>query len=98
MIKSFLYGSAETKKEVQDLEKSFSTQLMRGKYVHEIVTHRVMPGKATEYVDLVAEIYPKIAADEANQVHLVGSWRTLIGDMDTYSKYLLQLVVLIVTD
>ena len=53
LFKSFLYGSPKTKQEVQDLEQSFSKQLMRGKYVHEIVTHKVIPGKALDYLDLV---------------------------------------------
>lgn len=53
LFKSFLYGSAKTKQEVKDLEQSFSKQLMRGKYVHEIVTHKVLPGKSLEYLDLV---------------------------------------------
>lgn len=34
-----------------------------------------------------SEIYPKIAADKGNQVNLVGSWRTLVGDLDTYSEF-----------
>lgn len=25
-----------------------------------------------------------IAQNEINEVHLVGSWRTVVGDMDTY--------------
>lgn len=53
LFKSFLYGSPKTKKESEELEQSFSTQLMRGKYVHEIVTHKVIPEKALEYLDLV---------------------------------------------
>lgn len=80
-----MYGSPQTKQEVKEqLETSFSRALMRGKYVHEIVTHRVVPGKAPEYLELISEMYPKIAADPANEVRLVGSWRTMIGDMDTY--------------
>lgn len=84
LIKSFLYGSPKTKLEVEQLEQSYSTTLMRGKYVHEVVTHKVIPDKALEYLDLVSEMYPMIAGDKNNEVHLVGSWRTLIGDMDTY--------------
>jgi hypothetical protein len=32
-----------------------------------------------------------IAEDKSNEVHLVGSWRTLIGDMDTYGMNLEKL-------
>lgn len=53
LVKSFLYGSPQTKQEAKDVETSFSKTLMRGKYVHEIVTHKVFPGKALEYVDLM---------------------------------------------
>lgn len=53
LIKSFLYGSPQTKQEAKDLETSFSKTLMRGKYVHEIVTHKVNPGNALEYYDLM---------------------------------------------
>lgn len=85
LFKSFLYGSSTTKAETSSFEESFSKKLMRGKYVHEIVTHKVIPGKALEYLDLVTNLYPKIASNDKFQVHLVGSWRTLIGDMDTYT-------------
>lgn len=84
LIKSFLYGSPKMKQEQIEMEKSFSTQLMRGKYVHELVTHRVLPSKAVEYLDLVTNVYPKMAEDTRNDVHLVGSWRLVVGDMDTY--------------
>jgi hypothetical protein len=84
LIKSFLYGSAKIKKEHKEMEQSFSKVLMRGKYVHELVTHKVIPSKACDYVDLVSDVYPKLAADPRNDVHLVGSWRTVIGDTDTY--------------
>ncbi|ANB13830.1 hypothetical protein AWJ20_4777 [Sugiyamaella lignohabitans] len=58
---------------------------MRGKYVHEIVSHKVIPARAYDYVQLVSKIYPAIAQDPKNGVHLVGSWRTVIGDQDTYT-------------
>lgn len=88
LIKSFLYGSQQIKDEQAEMEQSFSKMLMRGKYVHEIVTHKVKPSKAAEYLDVVTEMYPKIASDPANKVHLVGSWRTVVGDMDTYSMFI----------
>lgn len=66
------------------LEASFSQVLARGKYVHSIVFHRVKPDKVDEYVDLVGNWYPTIANRPENKVHLVGSWRTEIGDCDTF--------------
>ncbi|KAK9477904.1 hypothetical protein V1514DRAFT_343382 [Lipomyces japonicus] len=84
LIKAFLFGSEESKKDQENLEKSYSTQLMRGKYVHEIAFHQVKPEFSPEYVRLISETYPKIASDPLNHVHLVGSWRTVVGDLDTF--------------
>jgi hypothetical protein len=84
LIKSFLYGSNKTQQEQREMEQSFSKVLMRGKYVHEMVVHKVHPHKATDYLDVVSEMYPRLANADENQVHLVGSWRQVVGDMDTY--------------
>ncbi|KAK9455097.1 hypothetical protein V1511DRAFT_499446, partial [Dipodascopsis uninucleata] len=84
LIKSFLYGSEESRKDQEKLERSYSTQLMRGKYVHEIAFHKVKPECGPEYVDLISDVYPQIAADPLNKCHLVGSWRTVVGDIDTF--------------
>ncbi|KAK9475184.1 uncharacterized protein V1510DRAFT_167035 [Dipodascopsis tothii] len=90
LIKSILYGSDQSKKEQAAAERSYSNQLSRGKYVHEMVVHKVRPDRAPDYVDLVSQVYPRIAAtgpldDSSHKVHLVGSWRTVIGDdLDTY--------------
>lgn len=69
----------------QEIEKSFSEVLARGKYVHSIVFHEVKPDKVDEYVKLVGSWYPKVAGMPENKVHLVGSWRTEVGDCDTFS-------------
>ena len=71
----------------QDIEKSFSQVLARGKYVHSIVFHAVKPDKVDEYVELVGNWYPKMAGIEGNHVHLVGSWRTEVGDCDTFGQF-----------
>ncbi|KAK9495950.1 NIPSNAP-domain-containing protein [Lipomyces doorenjongii] len=84
LIKSFLFGTEESRKEQEVLERSYSTQLMRGKYVHEIAFHQVKPECSPKYVNLISEIYPQIAADPLNKVHLVGSWRCVVGDLDTF--------------
>ena len=67
-----------------EIEKSFSQVLARGKYVHSIVMHSVKPDKVDEYVDLVGDWYPKVASTPEHHVHLVGSWRTEVGDCDTF--------------
>src|SRR5215471_5252423 len=83
-LSSLIYGTKEGQQLDKDIERSFSEVLARGKYVHSIVFHAVKPDKVDEYVDLVGEWYPKMAGTEGNRVNLVGSWRTQVGDNDTF--------------
>jgi hypothetical protein len=87
-ISSLIYGTREGEQHDKDIERSFSEVLARGKYVHSIVFHEVQPDKVDEYVQLVGEWYPKMAATEVNKVNLVGSWRTQVGDNDTFGELL----------
>lgn len=84
-LSSLIYGTKEGQELDKDIEKSFSQVLARGKYVHSIVFHTVKPDKVDEYVDLVGQWYPRMAGMEENKVNLVGSWRTQVGDNDTFS-------------
>ncbi|KAK2736187.1 hypothetical protein FQN57_000861 [Myotisia sp. PD_48] len=83
-LSSLIYGTKEGQQLDKDIERSFSEVLARGKYVHSVVFHKVKPDKVDEYVDLVGEWYPKMAGMESNRVNLVGSWRTQVGDNDTF--------------
>jgi hypothetical protein len=85
-LSSLIYGTKEGREMDKEIEQSFSQVLARGKYVHSIVFHHVKPEKVDEYVDLVGGWYPKMAALPENKVHLVGSWRTEVGDCDTFGK------------
>ena len=85
-IASLIYGTKEGQQLDQEIERSFSQVLARGKYVHSIVFHDVRPDKADEYVELVGGWYPKVARNPDNHVNLVGSWRTEVGDCDTFGK------------
>lgn len=87
-LSSLIYGTKEGQQMDQEIEKSFSQVLARGKYVHSIVLHQVKPDKVDEYVKLVGDWYPRMAGIEEHHVHLVGSWRTEVGDCDTFSKIL----------
>lgn len=87
-LSSLIYGTPEGREMEKEIEQSFSQVLARGKYVHSIVFHEVKPDKVDEYVKLVGEWYPKMAGMEQNKVHLVGSWRTEVGDCDTFGKLL----------
>lgn len=83
-LSSLIYGTEEGREMEREIERSFSQQLARGKYVHSIVTHEVKPHKVDEYVELVGSWYPRMANMPENKVHLVGSWRTEVGDCDTF--------------
>ncbi|OAA60266.1 nipsnap family protein [Niveomyces insectorum RCEF 264] len=83
-IANLIYGTKEGRELDAQIEASFSQVLARGKYVHSIQLHEVKPDKVEEYVDLVGTWYPRIANNPENKVHLVGSWRTEVGDCDTF--------------
>lgn len=87
-LTNLIYGTKEGREMEAQLEASFSQVLARGKYVHSIVFHEVKPDKVEEYVELVSQWYPKMANLPENKVHLVGSWRTEVGDCDTFGRYL----------
>ncbi len=86
-LSNLIYGTEEGREMDRDIERSFSQVLARGKYVHSIVFHEVKPDKVDEYVDLVSGWYPKVASNPENKVHLVGSWRTEVGDCDTFGRW-----------
>ncbi|KKA27639.1 hypothetical protein TD95_001718 [Thielaviopsis punctulata] len=83
-LSSLIYGTKEGREMDAQIEASFSAILARGKYVHSIVFHDVKPDKVDEYSALVGEFYPHMARLSENKVNLVGSWRTEIGDSDTF--------------
>ncbi|KAI0003970.1 NIPSNAP-domain-containing protein [Xylariaceae sp. FL0662B] len=84
ILSRVIYGTKEGREMDAQIEASFSAILARGKYVHSIVFHEVKPDKVDEYIELVGNWYPKMASVEENKVHLVGSWRTEVGDCDTF--------------
>ena len=90
MLKSLIHGTKAGREMEKEIEQSFSQVLARGKYVHSIVFHAVKPDKVDEYVELVGNWYPKMANMPENKVNLVGSWRTEVGDCDTFGKPDLQ--------
>ncbi|PSR76780.1 hypothetical protein BD289DRAFT_486762 [Coniella lustricola] len=83
-LTKLIYGTKEGREHEAQLQASFSQVLARGKYVHSIVMHQVKPDKVDDYVELVGKWYPRMAALPENKVHLVGSWRTEVGDCDTF--------------
>lgn len=85
-LSSLIYGTHEGQQMDREIEKSFSQVLARGKYVHSIVFHSVRPRNVDEYTELVGDWYPRMAKLERNHVNLVGSWRTEVGDCDTFGR------------
>ena len=83
-LSNLIYGTHEGQQMDHEIERSFSQVLARGKYVHSIVFHTVKPDRVDEYVEVVGGWYPRMAAIKENHVHLVGSWRTEVGDCDTF--------------
>lgn len=92
-LSSLIYGTREGQQMDREIEKSFSQVLARGKYVHSIVFHSVKPDKVDEYAELVGAWYPKMAKIEKNHVNLVGSWRTEVGDCDTFGESLYTSII-----
>ncbi|GAO50322.1 hypothetical protein G7K_4451-t1 [Saitoella complicata NRRL Y-17804] len=84
IVSSLLYGTPEAHEDAKVLEQGFSKKLGRGKYVHEIIEHKVKPDRVEEYLELIEKTYPKLAANPANNAHHVGSWRTVIGELDSF--------------
>lgn len=87
-LSNLIYGTPEGRQMDKEMERSFSEVLARGKYVHSIVFHHVKPDKVDDYVKLVGEWYPKMAKMPDNRVNLVGSWRTEVGDAETFGIFL----------
>lgn len=85
-LTNLIYGTKEGREMDAQIEASFSQVLARGKYVHSIVFHEVKPDCVDEYVELVGNWYSKVASEPENKVHLVGSWRTEVGDCDTFGE------------
>jgi hypothetical protein len=83
-MQNLIYGTIEGQNLDKEIEQSFSKMLARGKYVHSIVFHHVKPDCVDEYTNLVGNWYPSIAQNPKNAVHLVGSWRSEVGDCDTF--------------
>lgn len=72
-LSKLIYGTEEGRKMDQDIERSFSQVLARGKYVHSIVFHEVKPSKVDEYVELVGNWYPKMANMPENKVRCMAN-------------------------
>jgi hypothetical protein len=78
-LSKLIYGTEEGRKMDQEIERSFSQVLARGKYVHSIVFHEVKPSKVDEYVELVGNWYPKMANMPENKVRGMANGSQFFG-------------------
>ena len=85
LLSSLLHGSASAKEDGLTAQ-SHSKRVGRGKYIHEIQRHVVRPDKVEEYISLLAQHYPKLAADESVPCRLIGSWQVHIGELETFCE------------
>lgn len=57
-MQNLLYGDESSKEEikaaVESREVSYSQKIARGKYIHEIMKHKVKPERVTEYIELMS--------------------------------------------
>lgn len=62
----------------------------RGKYVHEKITHSVIPGHRDEYLKAAEAFYTTLAKESANlaNVKLCGSWETILGAVGNFTHIL----------
>jgi hypothetical protein len=87
-----LYGSKAAKEEgLVSKNDSHSKLVGRGKYVHEKVTHSVIPSKREEYLESAEKYYKKLmerGIDELGGVKLTASWETVVGSVGEFTHVL----------
>ncbi|RXK40726.1 nipsnap family protein [Tremella mesenterica] len=89
---ALFYGSKQAKEEglVDTPSGQHSKIVGRGKYVHEKITHTVLPSRGPEYA-AAAEAYfsaLKERSAELGGVKLTGSWETTIGSVGDFHHIL----------
>ncbi|WWD06178.1 hypothetical protein V865_004263 [Kwoniella europaea PYCC6329] len=90
---SLLYGSKEAKAAglIEPSHQGQHSKIVgRGKYVHEKITHNVIPSKRNEYL-AAAEKYFRELIDhngEFGRVKLTGSWESVVGTVGEFTHIL----------
>ncbi|KZO96386.1 NIPSNAP-domain-containing protein [Calocera viscosa TUFC12733] len=83
-LDSILHGSPEAKREGEVAVQQHSRLVGRGKYVHELLTHRVKPEAVDEYRKQIETYLTGIIANAEFHVKLSGSWEKIVGEQDTF--------------
>ena len=91
-LQALFYGSKAAKAEglVSGSEGSHSKIVGRGKYVHEKITHNVIPSRRDEYLEAAEKYYTTLRERSAalGGVKLTGSWETVIGTVGEFTHIL----------
>ena len=89
---TLMYGSKAAKAEglVSGKATQFSKLIGRNKYVHEKVTHSVIPSRRDEYLAAAEKYYRAIMdrGDELGGMRLTGSWEAIVGSVGTFTHIL----------
>ncbi|BEI86160.1 hypothetical protein CcaverHIS002_0604470 [Cutaneotrichosporon cavernicola] len=90
---SLFYGSEHARAEgdIKLLEKKqHSKTVGRGKYVHEKITHAVIPGHRDAYLEAAEAYFTTLAKESYNlgNVKLCGSWETIVGAVGNFTHIL----------
>jgi len=83
-LDAILHGSPEAKREGEVAVQQHSRLVGRGKYVHEILVHRVKPSQVDEYRQQIEKYLTGIASDPQFHVKLSGSWEKVVGEQDAF--------------
>ncbi|ORY30787.1 hypothetical protein BCR39DRAFT_564795 [Naematelia encephala] len=86
---SIMYGSKKARAEglVAGDSGSHSRLVGRGKYVHEKITHAIIPSKRAEYLAAAEKYFRTLRerSPELGGVKLTGSWETVVGSVDNFT-------------
>lgn len=89
-IQSLFYGS-DTAKAEGDITKSQHSKIVgRGKYVHELITHSVIPGHRDAYVEAADKYFAALIDhhSELGNLKVSGSFETIVGDVGNFNHIL----------
>ena len=77
LFKSLLHGSESARDEgLTASGTSHSTQVARGKYIHEIVRHAAIPDKVGKYKETIGHFYPLVSSQAHKyKAKLIGSFQ-----------------------
>ncbi|KJE01945.1 nipsnap family protein [Cryptococcus gattii NT-10] len=91
---ALFWGSKEAKAEglvdPDPSKQAHSTIVGRGKYVHEKITHAVIPSHRAQYLASAEKYFTSMMQKngELGGVKLMGSWESIVGDVGSFTHIL----------